>query len=253
MANLMRNVVFGAIVSTGFLGAVAIPATSATAQNLQVTNPVPTIEVSASGSSELAPDMAILNLGVVREAKTAREALSANNRAMGAVIAALKEAGIEKKDLQTSNFRVQPRYQNHTSTNSNTRRRILIGYSVSNSLSVRVRDLKILGDILDKTVSLGVNSGGNVRFTNDDPSAAITIARTKAIKNAIAKAETLTKAANAKLGVILSINEGVSRHAPVQLAQARGAFSERASDSVPLATGENSYSVRVTVRWKIEQ
>ena len=250
MTNQMRNLIIGAIISTGFLCAVTLPAT---AQNLQITNPVPTIEVSASGSSELAPDMAILSLGVVREAKTAREALSANNRAMGAVIAALKEAGIDNKDLQTSNFRVQPRYQTHTSTNSKSRRRILIGYSVSNSLSVRVRDLKILGDILDKTVSLGVNSGGNVRFINDDPSGAITIARNEAMKNAIAKAETLANAANAKLGIILSINEGVDRQGPVPLAQARGAFSKLASDSVPLATGENSYNVRVRVRWKIEQ
>lgn len=139
--------------------------------------PVPVIQVSGKGDATVAPDIAIVNAGVVREAKTAREALSANNEAMSAVIAALKEAGIEDKDLQTSSFSIQPRYVYPKAKNGQQAEPRIVGYSVSNRLTVRVRDIAKTGQILDQMVSLGVNSDGDIRFTNDDPSAAIAQAR----------------------------------------------------------------------------
>jgi uncharacterized protein YggE len=215
--------------------------------------PVPTIKVSATGTAETAPDMAILNLSVMREARTAREALSANNQAMKEVIAALTETGIKAKDLQTANFNIQPRYRPRKSASNDSNVAMIVGYVVSNSLTVRLRDLKILGPVLDKVVTLGVNSGGNVQFTNQDPTVAKTRARAQAMIKAIAKAETLTQAAGAKLGDILSIREGAQYDRPVPVAMARANLRASAKSAVPLAAGENSYRVTVEVSWKIIQ
>ena len=216
-------------------------------------SPIPTIKVSATGSAQLAPDMAILNLIVMREDKTARMALAANNGAMNDVIEELKQTGIKPKDLQTANFSIQALYRNRKSTSNNENQPRIIAYRVSNSLTVRISDLKSLGAILDKVVTLGVNSGGNVHFTNQDPVKAIDLARTRAMKNAIAKAQTLTRAAGVKLGEILLISEGVQNNHPIPLAQAQASYRSASKEFVPLEAGENNYEITVEVNWKILQ
>ncbi|MGA9575090.1 MAG: SIMPL domain-containing protein, partial [Lysobacterales bacterium] len=154
-------------------------------------NSPPRILVSGEGSAELAPDMAVLTLTVTRQAETARAALDENSTAMSDVQTAMKAAGIEARDLQTSGFSIQPNYFYPSQKTSGEREPPRItGYTVRNSLTVRVRDISAVGKILDKSVSLGVNEGGNITFTNADPSAAITQARTRAVKNAIVKADT---------------------------------------------------------------
>jgi uncharacterized protein YggE len=214
---------------------------------------VAVIAVSGNGKISLAPDMAVIALGVQREAKTAREALSQNNEAMGFVLAELKAVGIAEKDLQTSGFNIQPRYhypkQGPTGDQRPPR---IIGYLVSNQLSVRVRDLSKLGEILDKSVSLGMNSGGGIRFLNENTDDALMQARKKAVANAFAKARILSESAGVKLGKILEMREdarGISPRPMREMAMARS----MAADAVPVAAGENSYSVSVQVRWEIVQ
>ena len=129
----------------------------------------------------------------MREAKTARAALDANNDAMAAVIAAMKSAGIKDRDLQTAGIQINPRY-NYTNKPDGSQEAELVAYQVTNTLSVRVRDVDKTGEILDKAVSLGVNQGGGIAFTNDDPAATVTEARKKAVANAMAKAKTLETA-----------------------------------------------------------
>ena len=205
-----------------FLGTVLFLSTSVwfTPVEAEENSHIATIKVSATGTTKIAPDMAVLNASVVREAKTAREALDLNNQAMSAVIDELKKSAIERRDLQTANFNIRPIYQSIKASSNADRDPKIVGYSVSNSLTIRVRELKILGQVLDKIVSLGVNSGGNVRFTNQDPTQAIVTARKNAMKKAIAKAQTLMDAAGAELGDIYSISEGVENHRPVPVAQA---------------------------------
>lgn len=215
--------------------------------------PFPRIAVTGEGSAEVAPDMAVLNLTVTREAKTARAALDANNAAMGGVLDAMKAEGIEDRDLQTTGFSIQPQYvyPNRDKDGAQEGPRIT-GYIVRNSLTVRVRDLDGLGAILDKSVTLGVNEGGNVSFTNDDPEMALAEARTDAVEAAVAKARTLAEAAGVSLGKVLEISEQSNRPQPV--AYARMASMEAAPDArVPMAAGENSYSVTVNVSFAIDQ
>ncbi|MFC6490914.1 SIMPL domain-containing protein, partial [Nitratireductor sp. GCM10026969] len=154
----------------------------------------PKIMVTGEGEARISPDMAIIALAVQREGETAREAMDENNAAMAAVIAALKEEGIEARDLQTSGLSIDPQYVYPNNNNGEEKPRIT-GYRVTNALTVRVRDLENVGEILDRSVSLGVNQGGNITFTNDDPSEALSQARTRAVEDAVAKARTLAEAA----------------------------------------------------------
>ncbi len=217
--------------------------------------PVPAISVSGNGTVDVAPDMAIVSLGVLREAKTARAALDANNKAMSAVLAAMEEQGIEKKDLQTSNFNIQPRYvYPKASSNGVHKPPKIVGYVVSNNLDIRIRDLDKTGGILDLVVTLGVNSGGNIRFTNQNTTQILEKARVSAVRNAMSKAKTLVKTAGAKLGNLITISENFRQPHPVPMAQARSfAVKEAAADSVPIAGGENSYQVTVNISWEILQ
>ncbi|XHC16436.1 SIMPL domain-containing protein [Oceaniradius stylonematis] len=213
----------------------------------------PQITVSATGTADIAPDMAVIGLTVLREAETAREALDANTEAMAEILAAMRAEGIAERDLQTSNFNIQPRYVYPEPKDGIRPAPRIVGYQVSNSLTVRVRDLDRLGAILDQSVTLGVNQGGGISFTNDDPSAAITEARTKAMKAAISKAGTLTEAAGIGLGRILSISEQSSEPRPMPVA--RAAMMEMAADAapVPVAAGENTYRVSVNVTFELAQ
>ena len=215
--------------------------------------PSPRILVTAQGSVDVAPDMAILSLTVTREADTARSALDANSSAMSKVLTAMKAEGIEERDLQTSGFSISPRYSRPAPKSSGEREPPeIIGYTVRNSLNVRVRDISIIGAVLDRSVTLGVNEGGNIQFTNADPSAAIEQARIEAVKMAVAKANTLAGAAGVKTGKILEISEQSYSPRPVPMMAERRLMADSAK-SVPVATGENTYSVTVNMSFAIDQ
>lgn len=216
-------------------------------------DPQPRIRVTGEGSVDIAPDMAVLLLSVSREAPTAREALTANSAAMSKVLEAMTGLGIDKRDLQTASFDIQPRYTYPNRQNGEPAEPPrLVGYTVRNALSVRVRDISKVGEVLDTSVTLGVNEGGNIHFTNDDPSAAITKARGRAVEAAMAKARTLADAAGVGLGDILEISEQsfTSRPAPMMV---KGLTAMDSVESVPVAAGENSYSVTVHLSLAITQ
>ena len=124
----------------------------------------------------------------------------------------------------------------------------IIGYSVVNSLGVRVRDLSKAGDILDQAVTLGVNQGGDIQFVKDDTTALLEEARKKAVENAIAKAKTMASAAGVSLGRVLDMSEQTFQPGPYPIMRAEMAMAKSADAApVPLATGENAYKVTVNV------
>lgn len=215
-------------------------------------SPSPRIVVTGQGSVDVAPDMAVLTLTVTRQAETARAALDANSTAMTEVHEAMRTAGIENRDMQTSGFSIQPNYVYPAPQGSGEREPPRIaGYTVRNSLTVRIRDIETVGTILDQSVSLGVNEGGNISFTNADPSAAITEARTRAVQDAIARADTLAKAAGVKKGRLLEISEHSYNPRPVPMMEM--AMKRAADAAPPVAVGENTYEVSVNVSFEIEQ
>lgn len=211
----------------------------------------PTITVNASGSVDVAPDMAIVTMTVRREAKTARIALDTNNAAMAEVQQAMQQLGVAKRDLQTSGFSIRP-LMSRPNRNQPDRTPKIVGYVVQNTLSARVRDLSQVGRLLDKAVTLGVNQGGQIQFTNANPQAAISQARTNAMQAAMEKANTLVNAAGVGLGKILTISETSRAPRPMQMAQGRIAAMAD-SGAVPVQAGENSYTVSVNVSWLLRQ
>ena len=216
-------------------------------------DPRPRIIVTGEGAVDVAPDMAVLNLSVMRQEKTARAALTANSEAMSKVQSAMSSLGIAGRDLQTSNFSIDPRYtyppRQGTGAGEAPK---LVGYVVRNGLTVRVRDLAKVGEVLDTAVTLGVNEGGSIVLTNDDPSKAISQARERAMKAALSKAETLAGAANVRVGKVLEISELSHNPRPMPMMRSSMAANS-AADAVPIAAGENTYKVTVNVSLAIEQ
>lgn len=232
-----------------FAAAIAFPQLAA-AQESPRPNP-PRIVVVGEGEAAIAPDMAILTLAVLREADTAREALDDANKAMAEVIASLKEAGVEARDIQTSGVQINPKHVYPSSSGGDQQPRI-VGYQVSNNLTVRVRDVAALGAIIDRAVTLGVNQGGSITFANDDPSAATTEARKRAVRDAIERATTLAEAAGVGLGPIVELSEQSQTPPPVPF-DGRAYRMEAAPASVPVEAGENTYRIQVTVTFELKQ
>lgn len=207
------------------------------------------IVVLGEGEAAVKPDMAILTLTVMREALTAREALDANNKAMAEVVAAMKASGIADRDLQTAGVQINPRYD-YTNKPDGTQEAKLAAYQVSNTLTVRVRDLARTGEVLDKSVTLGVNQGGGLVFSNDDPSTALTEARKKAVADAVDKAKTLSEAAGVKLGQVMEISDVSYAQPPMPIvAKAYGGAADAAA--VPVEAGENAYKVQINVTFEL--
>jgi len=243
----MSNLFVPALAGTALIAAAMLPVTSATAKEDAGRRPSPRISVIGEGEVNVAPDMAILNLSVLREADTARAALTANNEAVKQVLAALKEAGVAERDLQTAGLNIQPRYAQPGKDRAGEPK--IAGYSVSNALTVRVRNLADAGGILDKVVGLGVNQGGGIAFVKDDMKPTLTEARKRAVADAVARAKTLAEAAEIKLGKILSIEEQSSMPRPMPYG---GTLRMAAKDaSVPLESGENTYRTQVNVIFEI--
>ncbi|RLP26917.1 SIMPL domain-containing protein [Mesorhizobium sp. YM1C-6-2] len=233
------------MMALGLAAMMALPAVAAAAEPIQ-----PRIVVTGEGEATVAPDMAILSLSVMREAKTAREALDANNAAMAEVIEAVKQFGIADRDVQTAGLQIMPRY-NYTNKPDGTQDAELVAYQVVNTLTVRVRDLVKTGEIIDKAVSLGVNQGGNIVFTNDDPSATITEARKNAVAEATTRAKTLAEAAGVQLGRVLEIMDQSFGAQPMQI-QAKSFDRAMMGASVPIEAGETSYRVQVNMTFELK-
>ena len=232
--------------------ALTLPLLAGTPVFAQEVDMRPKIEVLGEGEARISPDMAVVSLAVLKEAPSAREAMDQNNSAMASVIAALKEEGIEAKDLQTGGLSISPQWVYPDNRNGEEKPRIT-GYQVTNSLTVRVRDLKKVGNVIDRAVSLGLNQGGNIVFTNDNPTETMNEARKSAVEDAMAKAKTLAAAAGVELGSVLRITESGGMPAPMPMMKAVRAQGMVAEAGVPIEAGENTYTVNVNVIFELVQ
>jgi uncharacterized protein YggE len=234
--NNFRSILF-------VLGILAISAASALASD----GSQRTITVNGQGKASAPPDMAIIETGVVTHGVTAIEALSENNQIMGRIMDILIGHKIAEKDVQTSMLNVIPEYK------QDDRGRIeekIIGYSVRNQVQVRVRDLKYLGQVIDALVRAGSNQVSGISFGIDDPARVINQARERAIADARGRAELYARSAGVREGKILAINEQAT-----EWPRAQGAYrmyDMQAVSSVPVATGEQEYSVTIQMIFTLE-
>mgnify|MGYP003122462630 FL=1 len=209
---------------------------------------------SGEGRGEVAaaPDMAMVTSGVTTQGATAREALDANTAAMAELIAALKGSGIEDRDIQTSGFSVNPNYvySDERDANGYTLPPKIEGYQVSNTVTVKVRQLEELGTILDQSVTVGANTVNGVSFSVADPSELLNRAREAAFADAEVKAELYAAAAGTTLDEIVSISEkqGFNEPQPYPM-YARAEMADSAK--VPVEAGELSFAINVSVQWEL--
>ena len=213
-----------------------------------------TISIDGTGEVRAAPDMATITSGVTTQGATAREALDANTAAMATLVAALKEAGIEPRDIQTSGFSVNPDYvySDERDANGYTRPPKVNGYQVMNTVTVAVRDLGTLGAILDKSVTVGANTINGVSFSVADPSELFNEARRAAFADARKKAELYAAAADSSLDELVSISESQSFNPPQPMPM-YSMRAEAAAAPVPVEAGELSFSINVTVQWELAE
>jgi hypothetical protein len=202
------------------------------------------ISVTGEAQISVAPDVAFVDAGVATDAKTAREASEANNTAMAKVFAALKAANIDARDIQTSRLSLQPQYAPNRSGSSP-----ITGYRASDRVTVRIHDVSKVAGVIDTLVGAGANDIGNVAFEVSQASKLLDDAREKAIADARRKAEIYAKAAGVTLGAPLNISEG---GAP-QPAFRGKMMAGMAAAPTPIAQGEETLSISVSVTWAIKQ
>ncbi len=164
---------------------------------------VPRITVTGEASVTTEPDLAQIRTGVTSQAKTAKDASDANAKAAQAVVAALRAAGIDDKDIQTTRLTLQPTYDN----SAGPARGKINGFLASNQVTIRVRDIAKLADIIDRTVSAGATDIGGIEFIVSAPSPVLDRARDAAVADARRKAEIYAKAAGVTLGRVLALAE----------------------------------------------
>ncbi len=169
-----------------------------------------TIIIQGEGKVTSKPDLALIDLGVTTDGATVKEAQKNNTQKMNAVIAAVKVLGVEEKDRQTANYSIFPKYQYDQG------KQTVIGYTVSQDVSVKVRDLDKAGDVLAKAGELGANQIGGLRFGVDDPQVLKVEARSKAIDDARTKAEALAKQLGLSIVKVVTFSESSGSVMPPQ-------------------------------------
>ena len=159
------------------------------------------LNITGNGSTAISPDIAYVNVGVRTEARTVKVSVSQNNSTAERVMKALSDLGVKDTDLRTSNFRIYS-FEKHDQETGE-----LLGtfYVVDNNIIVTVRDLSILGELLDSSVKAGANTINNIQFDLADHTSAVKQARDEALKNAIEQAQEMADAAEINLGEIQTI------------------------------------------------
>ena len=203
-----------------------------------------TITVSGSASVTLKADYAQVSVGVSTKAPTVDEASRKNAEAIHAVIAALKEAGVQEDDIATSNYSVYAEYD-YSSFGGQK----LTGYNVSNQLDVIIRDMEHIGATLDKATAAGANTIHSIQFLSTQADAAQDEAIVYAVQDAMRRAELLAKAAGLQLGSIVSISDSTTGYSVV---------TRSYKSSMDLATGNSilpddaSVSASVTIVFELK-
>ncbi len=205
------------------------------------------IQVQGTGTVSAEPDMAVITIGVTTDDMEAPGALAKNNAATAKVLTEMEGAGIDRKDLRTSNFSIFPQYP--TSRDGQTATQRPSGYRVSNTVIVTIRAIAKVGDVLTKAVGAGSNQISGLRFVVSDPEKYLNEARKAAVENAMAKASLIASAAGVKLGSILAISDTTSSGvSPVPVFRAVAMQA-----AVPIEGGEQTLQAQVHLEVEITQ
>ena len=211
------------------------------------TEPTPSITVTGNGKVTYTPDLGYIHVGVSSDGKTAAEAWQKNEAIVKKIFEALKDLGIQEKDFKTTNLNVQPRYLHKKDEASK-----LIGYTASYDLSVTVRKLAQIGELLDRMVDAGANRNMNVSFGCSNREELMDQARARAVAEARKRANLYVTGASssARLGDVLMISD-TPHHFQNPMYPVDVQAIREGKASLPIAAGEQEMSVAVTIRWAI--
>ena len=217
---------------------------------LQVTGSQTGIWVTGEGSMSLEPDLALLNIGVEARAATVAGARGQAARAMAAIIDAVKAHGLVNKDIQTRSFNIFPQYQSEEVVQEGRRIRtqVLVGFVVSNTASIKIRDLDNVGTIIDEVAEAGGDSTriNGISFTVEDPKPFMVKLREMAVLDALAKAEHFASLTGVSVGPLAYISEGGATAPIVRNVGVQRAFAEAAL-AAPTAIIGGELELRLTV------
>uniref|UniRef100_B0T723 Outer membrane protein n=1 Tax=Caulobacter sp. (strain K31) TaxID=366602 RepID=B0T723_CAUSK len=243
MTALTTRTAAFALTAALLTGAAALPAYADTAD---AAFRATTLNLSASGESKIAPDLATITLGVQTDAPTAAGAMGANAVQMNKVIAALKKAGIAERDIQTSNLSVNPQY---VYVENNPPK--LNGYQANNQVTIQVRDLARLGQTVDATVNAGATNVGGISFGLQDPQAAEDKARLDAVKALQAKADLYARATGYRIVRLVSLGEGGGYTPQPPMPIYAMAKRMESADSSPVSAGELKVRIDVSATYEL--
>jgi uncharacterized protein len=236
------------IIALPLLALSALGIAPALAQTMPIIPDGTILEVSATGKTTRVPDVATISAGVVTQSPTAAQALSGNAQLMAKVLAALKSAGVQSRDIATASVSLQPQYRYE-----NNQPPVITGYQAQNNVSIRFRDVATSGKILDTLVAQGANQINGPILSLDQPDAALDEARADAVKQARARAELYAKAAGLSVARILSISENGEQAGTPQppIAYAVRLKAVPQADTA-IAPGEADVTVTVAVRFLLK-
>lgn len=230
--------------------------------------PQSTIMVSGTGEAYAIPDVATFNFSVTETGVTVKQAQEKADAKINKTLSAVRESGVEDKDIKTTGYNVYPKYEwNQTpcpvSANVNGAtypcgggKNVLTGYEVSQNITVKVRDTEKVGDLVTKVGSVGVSNISGVEFTVDDRDKYVAEAREQAIKEAKEKAKVLAKQLGVRLGKIMYYNEN-GNYPIYGFAEGKGGGADIAVSSVAprvaeLPTGETKITSDISITYELK-
>lgn len=242
----MNRILAHAVMSTAALTAAAM-AVPASAEDAQPAITGTRLDIVATGEVSAVPDVASIGAGVVTQSANAASALSDNAARMATTLAALRKAGVAERDIQTTSVNLSPQYRY-----ADNQPPVITGYQASSRVSVRFRDIKTSGKILDSLVAAGANQIDGPTLSVDKPEPLYDQARTKAVADAQARAALYAKATGLRIKRIVSISEG-SVEMPVVRPMAMRAFAAKSpAADTEIAAGEQKIAISLSVTFELQ-
>jgi uncharacterized protein YggE len=213
--------------------------------------PIPSITVNGSGEVRVAPDLAVVQLGVLAQADTARQAQQEASKIAQGILDGVKALGVAKEEIQTSQLVLTPVYDQPSPQRQAPQPPHVVGYRASNVVSVRLSDLTKVGPVIDAATEAGANRVEGVDFRLENDQAARREALKQAVEEAQAKARTIAAALGVELAAVQDAREGgVTIHTP-QFGSPRMLAMEARAPETPVSSGQVTVSANVTLRYRI--
>ncbi|RYF92856.1 MAG: SIMPL domain-containing protein [Caulobacteraceae bacterium] len=246
MTSLFRAAAVGALILAGSAGASGVAMAQTVPATADAAFRATTLNLSAYGETRQAPDMATITLGVTTEAPSAAEAMRLNADRMTGVIASLKKAGVDPRDIQTSGLNLNPQYlyvENQPPK--------LTGYQASNTVTIVARDLKKLGSVVDASVNSGATNVGGISFGIEDSGASEDKARLDAVKAVQAKANLYAQSLGYRVARLVTFSESGGYAPQPPVVYASFARAEKMDASTPVEAGQLKVRIDVSATFEL--